>query len=178
MLDTAWDLEIRMIIPFHSLIFYPDDYKDEYVEEPTFEKLRKILNIDMNVSEIIEEIRSNRGNINSAISIYYSEKTYKNFIIIDSEMDPTDQLDLITICIRCIATLGGVVRNYAHQFYTNCCEYNIIYSEGNYVVRNLYKIDFSLYSETSEQEYKNNILKKNIKFIKSGKFIKTIHSLK
>lgn len=174
MLDTAWDLEIRMIIPYDSLIFYPDEYKDEHVEEPTFEKLRKHLDIDIDVAEIIEEIRNKRGRINSTMSIYYSEHSYSNFIIVDSELDPRDQLDLITICIRCTANLGGVIRKYAHEFYTNCCEYNIIYSEGNYVIENHYKANFSLYSQTSEQEYKSFNLKNNIKFFKSGKLIKHI----
>ncbi|MCU6793383.1 hypothetical protein OB236_14850 [Paenibacillus sp. WQ 127069] len=174
MLETAWDLEIKMIVPFHSIIFYPDDYKDEYIEEPTFKKLREFLNIEINVSEIVEDLRKNRPR-NSTISVYYSESSFNQFILFDSDMDPTDQLDLITVCIRCTAEYGGTIRLYAHEFYTNCCEYNVIYSEGSYVIRDLYKINFSQNSKINKDECKEKLIKKNLKFFKSGELISTIN---
>ncbi|MFE5322109.1 hypothetical protein ACFQ88_25880 [Paenibacillus sp. NPDC056579] len=167
MIATAWDLEIKMIVPYDSIIFYPDEYKDEYIEEPAFKKLREFLSIEINVSEIVEDLNNNRLR-NSPVFIYYSERSFDNFIILDTERDPTDQLDLITICIRCTAKSGGVVRRYAHEFYTSRCNYNIIYYEGNNLIKSLYKIDFSLYNQFNEAEYKDVLARRYFKLFKSG----------
>ncbi|WP_438446531.1 hypothetical protein [Gorillibacterium sp. sgz5001074] len=172
-LDTAWDLEIRMIVPFDSIIFYPDDYNDKYIEEPAFQKLREVLNIELNVSKIVEDLYENRSN-NPTITIYYSDRSFDDFILLDTKMDPTDQLDLITIGIRCKAEFGGLVRNYAHEFYTKRCEYNICYKEGNNAVRELYKIDFSLYSMFNEDKTISSSTKRFLSFFKSGELLKQI----
>jgi hypothetical protein len=37
MSETMWDLEIKMLVPFDVMVFYPDDYKDEYIVEPSFQ---------------------------------------------------------------------------------------------------------------------------------------------
>lgn len=73
-----WDLEIKMLVPFDFMVFYPDDCKDEYIVEPSFQKIMDFLNIRINITEIIEDLYKN-GGINSSISVYFSDSTYKNF---------------------------------------------------------------------------------------------------
>ncbi|MHC1683058.1 MAG: hypothetical protein AB6733_08935 [Clostridiaceae bacterium] len=172
MLGTAWDLEIRMFVPFDTIIFYPDDFKDEYIEEPSFRKIRELLNIDIDVLNIAEEIYRDRKS--SYISVYYSKDCFKNYILFDVDIGATDQLDLITICIRCSSEFGGMIRQYAHEFYTSRCSYNIIYSEGNNEIRKLYNIDFSLYSEFYKNYPKSKILNRNLKLYQSGILLESI----
>ena len=172
MTGTRWDLEIKMLVPFDVMIFYPDEDIDEYIVEPAFQKIMDLLNIKINITEIVEDLYENRGK-NASISIYFSDNTYKDFILLDTYIDPTDQLDLIYICIRCVAENGGMIRNYAHEFYTKRCEYNIDYSEGNFTIRDLYKYDFSKFNPSSEIDYGQITKNRRINFYQAGALVKT-----
>ena len=173
MAKTIWDLEIKMLIPFDIMIFYPDEDIDEYIVEPIFQMIVDSLNIKINIVEIVKDLYKNRGK-NSSISVYFSDCTYKNFILLDTEIDATDQLDLIYICIRCTAENGGAIRTHAHEFYTKRCMYNIAYSEGNYIIRDLYKYDFSKFNPSGEIDYGQIIKNRKINFYQSGALIKSI----
>lgn len=40
MLETVWDLEIKMLIPFDELVLLSGDSRDEYIPDPGFQKCR------------------------------------------------------------------------------------------------------------------------------------------
>ena len=178
MLETVWDLEIKMRIPFNCLVFYPNDSKEEYISDPDFQKIADYLNIKIDIPELYKDVcRELHGEAkyNPAISVYYADNTYRNFILIDTYRDPTDQLDLIFVCIRCTGDKGGTIRKNAHEFYIKRCKYNVIYAEGNYVIRDhyntdfsLYKSDFSLFKQSVKSHFKQENKHKKIRFYKAG----------
>lgn len=49
MLETVWDLEIKMLIPFDELVLYPDDSRDEYIPDPGFQKIADYLHIQIDI---------------------------------------------------------------------------------------------------------------------------------
>lgn len=180
MLETVWDLEIKMLIPFDNLVFYPDDSKDEYITESGFQKIADYLNIKIDIPELHDDLCKglHGGKMNPSISVYYADNTYKNFILTDTYRDPTDQLDFILVCIRCTAENGGTIRQYAHEFYKNRCKYNVIYAEGNRVIRDhyntdfsLYKAGFSLFKQSVKSHFKQKNKNKKIYFYKCGRLI-------
>ncbi|MCX7749632.1 MAG: hypothetical protein N2645_22485 [Clostridia bacterium] len=170
--NTMWDLEVKMLVPFDVMIYYPDDYKDDYIVEPSFKKIMEFMKIEIDLPVIIEDLYKNRGK-NSSISVYYSYDSYKNFILLDTDIEPSDQLDLIIICIRCDASCGEVIRQFAHEFYTKRCKYNVVYSEGNFEIRDKYKIDFSSYSQLRDSDF-IHIENRRLYFYQSGKLLKSI----
>lgn len=160
MLETCFDLEIKMRIPEENLVFYPDETKDEFVTDPNFQKILDYLNIKIDIHKLYNDLTEyNRtGRSNPTINIYYSDNSYKDFIITDTYTyhDPTDQLDLIVVCIRCTEKNAGIIRQYAHEFYQKQCKYNIMYAEGNFVIQELYNTDFSQY-KTGFSRYKESV---------------------
>lgn len=172
MLETVWDLEIRMVVPFDTLVIYPDDNQDEYIEDPNFKRMREYLKINIDISSIIEELYINREK-NGSISIYYSDDTSKNYILLDTHIDPTDQLDLITIGVCCSKEYGGIIRRYVHEFYAKC-KYNISYSEGLKEITQLYQTDFSLLTQITQKDYQYAIKNRKLHFYQSGNLLKTI----
>ena len=168
-----WDLEIKMKVPFDIMVFYPDDDLDKYIIEPSFQKIIDFLNININVPEIIESMYENR-NMNSSISVYFADETFKNFVLLDTQLDNTDQLDLIYVCIRCTAEKGGSIRNFAHDFYTKQCKYNIIYAEGNNTIRDLFNVDFSDFNLFNKIDCKKILKDRKINFYQSGILLRTI----
>jgi hypothetical protein len=137
-----WDIEIKMMIPFDTLAVYPYDDVDEYNIEPTFVKIMELLNVEFDVCRIIETLYSCRSD-KSAIEVHYSLDSFDEFIILDTYIDPTDQLDFIYIMFRSKACKGGDLRKLAHIFYTDTCKYNVYYEEGYNVIKNSTKIDFT-----------------------------------
>jgi hypothetical protein len=172
MLDTQWDLEIQMLVPFDIMVYYPDDFKDEYIEEPLFVKIRECLKVDLDINSIVEELYMNRGK-NSCISIYYSDDSFKNFILIDTDIDPTDQLDLIRICIRCSKQYSGIIREYAHKFYASRSKYNITYSEGADEISRKYDVDFSSFNGDVHFKLRSSVIRgRKLKFFQGGKLLR------
>ena len=171
MKNTMWDLEIKMIIPFDLIITYPDDFNDDYIIDPYFKKIMDRLKIKIDIPPIINDLHRNRGK-NSSVSVYFSLDSFSNFIIIDTDIEPSDQLDLIVLCIRCKAEVGGEISKYAHDFYTSRCKYNVHYAEGNFEIRGKYKVDFSLYNPSFN--YENIITGRNINLYQDGKLIRAI----
>ncbi|WP_160680865.1 hypothetical protein [Clostridium sp. C8-1-8] len=172
MIDTVWDLEIQMMVPFDTMVYYPDDFKDEYIEEPLFAKIREFLKIDLDVNSIVEELYKNRGK-NSCISIYYSNESFKDFILVDTEIDPSDQLDLIRICICCSKHYSGVIREYAHKFYASRSKYNITYSEGFNEILRKYGFDFSSFNGSANFKFRSSeIIGRKLKLFQGGELLR------
>ena len=162
MAETMWDLEIRMRVPFESLILYPDNSGDEYVEEPIFKKIREVLGINLDISPIIENIYAK-----DSIMVHYAEDTDENYILFDINIG-NDQLDIITIGIRCTADVGGTVIQLAHELYSKRHQYNILYAEGNREIVSFYKMDFGKYEQVSQSIQQNIITDRNFEFYRSG----------
>lgn len=180
MLETVWDLEIKMLIPFDELVLYPDDSRDEYIPDPGFQKIADYLHVQLDIPKLHDDLCKGlcEGKMHPSISVYYADNTYKNFILIDTYLDPTDQLDFILVGIRCTAENGGTIRQYAHDFYKNRCKYNVLYAEGNYVIRDHYNADSSLYKaginpfkRSVKSHYKQENKDKTLHFFKSGRLI-------
>lgn len=161
------DLEIRMVLPFDKIIYYPDDYKDEYIEEPSFKLIREYLKIDIDVISIVADIYVNRGN-KSSILVYYSDYSYDEFIVFDTEIDPIDQLELIIIGIRCKSEYREKIRKLAHEFYTKKCKCNLFYA-GYREVRKFFKIDFTKFHLKSLSTKKEIIKGRDVKFFQYGR---------
>jgi hypothetical protein len=67
-----------------------------------------------------------------------------------------------------------MVRHYAHEFYTKQCQYNIIYSEGNSEISDMYRTDFSLFTPSSKTDYGQVIKNRRINFYQSGSLLKSV----
>ena len=137
-----WDNEVKMMIPFDTLAIYPDDNVDEYDIEPTFVKIMKLLNVEFDVPRVVENLYDFRTE-KSSIEVHYSLDSFEEFIILDTYIDPTDQLDFIYIMFRCKACKGGELRRLAYKFYTNTCKYNVHYEEGCNILKSSIGIDFT-----------------------------------
>lgn len=145
-MDLLCDLEILFMIPLNLIIEYPNDFDDNYFENHLFKKTRNFLNVDIDVCSIMKLIGYDVGRReNGSISIYYSKDTFDRYILLDTYIGKTDQLDLISIGFRCPSKNGVELRNLVRQFYDTTCKYNIYYCEGTNAIRNKYKIDFSLF---------------------------------
>lgn len=71
--------------------------------------------------------------------------------------------------------MGGTIRKNAHEFYIKRCKYNVIYAEGNNVIRDhyntdfsLYKSNFSLFKQSVKSHFKQENKHKKIRFYKAG----------
>lgn len=130
------------MVPYDTMIVYPDESVDEYIIEPTFVKIMELLNVNLDVQRIVETLTRYRSG-KSAIEVHYSLDSFDEYIILDTYLGETDQLDFIYIMFRSKDSKGGELRELAHKFYTDTCEYNVYYKEGNSVIENSIKIDFT-----------------------------------
>jgi hypothetical protein len=164
------NLEIRMVIPFDTIIYYPDDYKDEYIEEPSFKLLREYLNINIDVVSIATDIYINRRN-KAPILVYYSDYSHDDFIAFDTEIDPIDQLELIIIGIRCNAENREEVKKLAREFYDKRCKLNL-FSEGYREVRKFFKVDFTKFYLGRLYTKKEIVKGREVKLFQCGETLK------
>lgn len=171
MKETMWDIEIKMMIPFDTLAVYPNDDVDEYNIEPTFVKIMELLNVEFDVFRIIETLYSCRSD-KSAIEVHYSLDSFDEFIVLDTYIDPTDQLDFIYIMFRSKYSKGGELRRLTHKFYTDTCKYNVYYEEGNNIIKNSTKIDFTKPDKLRLNEIKKIIENKKIILFQENKILK------
>lgn len=156
LINTAWDIEIKMMVPFDVMAKYPDDDIDEYIIEPTFIEILKLLNIKFNPRRVLE-ILYNQEYEKSAIEVHYSEDSFNEFIILDTYIGKTDQLDFIYMMFRGNEKNGGKLRKLVHKFYIETCPYNVVYEEGNYYIHDTYKIDLTKPFEIDESDLKASI---------------------
>lgn len=164
------DLEIRMVLPFDKVIYYPDDYIDEYIEEPSFKLIRDYLNINIDVLSIAADIYVNRGK-KAPILVYYSDCSHDDFIIFDTEIDPIDQLELIIVGIRCKAENREEVKKLAREFYDKKCKLNLFY-EGYREIRKFFKIDFTKFYLGRLSTKKEIIKGRNVKLFQCGETLR------
>ncbi|WP_315073564.1 hypothetical protein [uncultured Clostridium sp.] len=170
MKETMWDIEIKMMIPFDSLVVYPSDDVDEYNIEPTFVKIMELLKVEFDVCRVIEALYSCR-NDKSAMEVHYSIDSFEEFIILDTYIAPTDQLDFIYIMFRSKYSKGGELRRLTHKFYTDTCKYNVYYEEGNYIIKNSTKIDFTKPDKLYSNDIKKIIKDKKLILFQKDKII-------
>ncbi len=173
--NTTWDLEISMVIPYGSLVEYPNDFEDVYHENVIFKRIRETLKIQIDIEKLHEEIE-NMARKDSSILVYYSNMNFENFIVFDTHIGLTDQLDLIDIGIRCEPKYSGLIRSYAHEFYVATCKYNIHYCEGNNNIKNRFKEDFSKYHEIMSSNYIHSNLNRRLCFYQGGNRLNTINT--
>lgn len=171
MKKTMWDIEIKMMLPFDTLAVYPDDDNDEYNIEPTFVKIMELLNVEFDVRRIIETLYRYRSG-KSAIEVHYSLDSFDEFIILDTYIGSTDQLDFIYIMFRGKGSKGGELRKLTHRFYTDTCNYNVYYEEGNNVIKNSTKIDFTKPDKLYSNDIKKIIKDKKLILFQKDKMLK------
>jgi hypothetical protein len=169
--QIMWDIEIKMTIPFDTLAVYPDEDVDEYNIEPTFLKIMELLNVEFDVYRIVETLYNYRSR-KSAIEVHYSLDSFEEFIILDTYIDPTDQLDFINIMFRSKASKGGTLRKLTHKFYSDTCKYNVHYEEGGNVIKNNIKIDFTKPDKLCLNEMKKIIEDKKLILFQKNKILR------
>lgn len=165
-----WDIEIKMRIPFDVLAVYPDDGVDEYNIEPTFVEIMKLLNVEFDVCRIVETLYRCRSG-ESAIEVHYSLDSFDEFIILDTYIEPTDQLDFIYIMFRSKDSKGGELRELAHRFYTDTCKYNVYYEEGYNVIKKSTNIDFTKPDKLYSKDIKKAVEGKKLILFQKNKIL-------
>lgn len=166
-----WDIEVKMMIPFDTLAIYPDDNVDEYYIEPTFVKIMKLLNVEFDVRRVIETLYEFRTE-KSSVEVHYSLDSFEEFIILDTYIDPTDQLDFIYIMFRSKACKGGELRRLAHKFYTDTCEYNVHYEEGCNIIKSSIGIDFTKPQTLNSRNMKKTLKGKKVVLFRKDELLK------
>ncbi|MBA6316899.1 hypothetical protein [Cellulophaga baltica] len=161
-----WDIEIKLFLPKNTLVIYPDENKDEFIENPNFKAIRECLNIEIDIVDWYNrciQIALGKKELQK-IEIYYSSDE-QSYILLDNYRDPYDQLDLIGIGVKTTSELGEKVRKLTRVL-NDESPYNINYCEGSNPVFKLYPIDEktkSRYRETQKSEY---LVGKEIEIIK------------
>ncbi|PAB60334.1 hypothetical protein [Anaeromicrobium sediminis] len=174
---TIWDIEVKMMIPFDLLAKYPDDDIDEYIIHPKFVEIMKLLNVEFDVRRIIETLYRQRSG-KSAFQVHYSTETFEEFIILDTYIDATDQLDLIYIMFRSKDVKGGSLRKLTHSFYTETCPYNVYYEEGSYVIKTSTTLDFTKPSKLQTDEVRRALKDKKVILYRADEIIQEFELLK
>ncbi|ABG58568.1 hypothetical protein [Cytophaga hutchinsonii] len=167
MKQIQWDIEIKLFLPNNTLVVYPDENKDEFIENPNFKVIRECLNIDIDITDWYNKcIQIALGKMElQKIEIYYSSDE-ESYILLDNYRDPYDELDLIGIGVKTTSELGEQVRKLT-RILNDESPYNINYCEGCNSVFKLYPIDEKTkgrYKEPQKSEYLDG---KEIKIIKS-----------
>lgn len=163
-----WDIEITLFLPNTTLVTFPDEDKDDFIENSKFKAIREHLNIDIDIVGWYNrciQIALGKNELQK-IEIYYSLDEL-SYILLDNYRDPHDQLDLIGVGIKTTAELGSETRNLT-RILNDESPYNIDYCEGSNPVFKLYPIDErskKRYREPQISEYLNG---KEIEIIKAG----------
>lgn len=87
-----------MIVPYNTLVYYPDETDDEFYEEKIFSEIRSVLAIDIDIIDWhnrCEQIGFGRKNLQK-IELFYSNDE-RSYILLDNYKDPYDQLSLISL---------------------------------------------------------------------------------
>lgn len=152
-MDLAYDIEILAMMQLTALIEYPNEFADNYVENRLFKQIRDFLNIEIDVFAIMEQVGYNHGKRESpAVMIYYPGDCFDNFMLLDTYIGATDQLDLIDIGFGCSKQNAFELRKLVRRFYDETCRYNIFYCEGANPVAFKYKNDFRKFEDLRKQE--------------------------
>ena len=169
-MKTVWDIEIKMMVPFDVMSLFPDDDIDEYIVNPEFQELLDLMNINFNPMRLLDSLY-NQDHSDTAIEVHYSTKTYDEYIVLDTYIVSTDQLDFIYIMFRGTTDLSAVLRKKAHEFYINNCPYNVVYAEGNFCINNHFKINLSDFGDFNEIILGESIKGKRIRFYRNDKVL-------
>lgn len=158
-----FDLEIRIVLPFDRLVYYPDDDDDTFFENPKFKSIRDHLGIHIDVINWVNgchRILAGERHLHDITLFYARDK--KSYILLDRYLDPVDQLDLINVGFKTVAEKGEVLRSLTRAL-NDESEYNIHYSEGSNAVFKIYPIDkesSNMYREKQKSPYlKGKIIK-------------------
>jgi hypothetical protein len=171
-MDLLFDMEILMMIPLDIIIEYPSDFDDNYFENRLFKQIRDYLSIDIDVCSIMDYIGYNCGRReNGSVSIYYSNNSFKRYILLDTYIGTSDQLDLINVGFCCPSEEATELRKLVRKFYDETCKYNIYYCEGTNPIGYKYQNNFAFYEKSKMGKGFKPIEGKRFMFYKCGELL-------
>lgn len=132
--------EALLTVDFGSLITYPDENKDDFIENIRFAKIQAALGLQFDTiswANNCYDIFAGKRELQE-ISLHYSYDG-TNYLLIDSYFDPIDQLDLIHVGFKTPASNENTLKYLCRDFYDNC-ETRIMYTEGTNAVFQNYPI--------------------------------------
>ncbi len=175
-MGLVFNLEILVMMPVTDIIEYPSEFDDNYIENKLFKQIREFLDIDIDVLRIMEHIGYDRGRRgNPAISIYYPTNSFEKFILLDTYIGATDQLDLIYIGFCSSCEDGGQLRKLVRKFYDETCNYNIYYCEGTNPIGFKYRDDFRQFEKLSKERSFKTIEGKKFLFYRGTELLLEIN---
>ncbi len=128
--------QFLMTISISELIYYPDEYNDNYVIEPVFQELIRFLDINIPIHEIVEQY-FNYSVDTGDILVFKSSKSQDDFLLIDTFKGATDQIDLIRVGVS--TRENRVQAKYHVRKLYDKSDYGIHFAEGQSVLSQILK---------------------------------------
>ncbi|KOR89132.1 hypothetical protein [Paenibacillus solani] len=123
--------EFSITASMSELVWFPDEWADEYQVHPNFKAVMDWLGISVPVSDIYE--RYFESPVNSGhILVFEQTSDSTSCIVLDTYRDPLDQMDVIRLGWRSKYE-DREIRRISRKFYDEC-EFAIRYQEGQSVL--------------------------------------------
>jgi hypothetical protein len=112
-----------------------------FIEKKEFKEIREFLGIEIDIYSWINDCHQNlQGEHNlRCISLFYSQNG-ENYILLNNYFDPIDQLDIVHVGVKTTFLNNKVLKSLTRVF-SDVCEINISYQEGNSSISSFYPID-------------------------------------
>jgi len=135
-----------------ELVYYPDEWKDEYIPHPNFKAIMDVIGIRAPIEDIYERYY-NQPVHTGHVLVFSNQQKPGTCIVFDTYRDATDQSDMIRFGWRISGkeTIESV-KQLSRQLYDECEDVTVFYKEGQSV----------LYEVLKEENYPRKIYDKKV----------------
>lgn len=130
--------EFNITASISELVWYPDEWSDEYKVHPNFQAVMDRLGITVPVRDIYERYFDSPVN-SGHVLVFHEVEDSVSCIVLDTYRDPLDQLDLIHLGWRSHSR-DNEIRRLSRKFYDEC-EFAVRYQEGQSVLYEMLRED-------------------------------------